>query len=73
MLTEANREKYLFKFLLIFSLCLTSSITTAQDKKKAKRPKAKAKSVGPAVGGNTATPVDLIKAAKGFKVELLYS
>ena len=73
MLTEANREKYLFKFLLILSLCLTSSITTAQDKKKAKRPKAKAKSVGPAVGGNTATPVDLIKAAKGFKVELLYS
>ena len=73
MLTEANREKYLFKFLLIFSLCLTSSITTAQDKKKAKRPKAKAKSVGRAVGGNTATPVDLIKAAKGFKVELLYS
>ena len=73
MLTEANREKYLFKFLLIFSLCLTSSITTAQDKKKAKRPKAKAKSVGAAVGGNTATPVDLIKAAKGFKVELLYS
>jgi putative heme-binding domain-containing protein len=75
MLTEVNREKYLFKFLLIFSLCLTSSIATAQDKKKAKRPKAKAKakSVGPAVGGNTATPVDLIKAAKGFKVELLYS
>ncbi len=73
MLTEANREKYLFKFLLIFSLCLTSSITTAQDKKKGKRPKAKAKSVGRAVGGNTATPVDLIKAAKGFKVELLYS
>ena len=73
MLTEAYRQKYLFKFLLVFTLCLTGSVATAQDKKKAKRPKPKAKSVGPAVGGNTATPVDLIKAAKGFKVELLYS
>ena len=73
MLTEAFREKLLFKFLLIVSFYLTVSTATAQDQKKAKRPKAKAKSVGPAVGGNTATPVDLIKAAKGFKVELLYS
>ncbi len=70
-MTETYRKKYLFNFLLIFSLCLTCSTTGAQNQKKAKRPKAK--SVGPAVGGNTATPVDLIKAAKGFKVELLYS
>ncbi len=36
---------------------------------KRKRPSA----VGPAIGQNKATPVDLIKAPKGFKVELLYS
>ncbi|PAY16185.1 heme-binding protein [Rhodopirellula sp. SM50] len=30
-------------------------------------------SVGPAIGGNTATPIDRIKAAEGFEVELLYS
>ncbi|TWT62751.1 c-type cytochrome [Rubinisphaera italica] len=29
--------------------------------------------VGPAIGGNTATPVDRIHAADGFQVELLYS
>lgn len=29
--------------------------------------------VGPAIKGNTATPIDLIKAADGFRVELLYS
>ena len=73
MLTEANRSKYLLKYLLMVCFCLTSSLSLAQNKQKGKRPKAKAKSVGPAVGGNTATPVELIKAAKGFKVELLYS
>jgi putative heme-binding domain-containing protein len=43
---------------------------------KSKKPKPKSKrpaSVGPAIGGNKATPVNRIKAAKGFKVELLYS
>lgn len=42
---------------------------TAKAKAKSKAIKA----VGPAIGGNTATPVDLIKAPKGFEVELLYS
>ena len=43
-----------------------------QEAKKApkKRPEQK---VGPAIGGNKATPVDRITAAKGFQVELLYS
>ena len=67
MLTEVNRSKYLLKYLLMVCFCLTSSLSLAQNKQKGKRPKAKAKSVGPAVGGNTATPVELIKAAKGFK------
>ena len=29
--------------------------------------------VGPAIKGNTATPIDRVKAADGFRVELLYS
>src|SRR5687767_5700977 len=39
------------------------------QKQKARRPAA----VGPVIGENRATPVDRIKAAKGFQVELLYS
>ncbi|QEF97498.1 Cytochrome c [Stieleria maiorica] len=46
--------------------------TKAKPRKQpAKR--ARQTSVGPAVGGNTATPIDRIKAAEGFEVELLYS
>lgn len=41
-------------------------------KAKAKRPQ-KPKTGGPAIGGNTATPIDRITVAKGFKAELLYS
>lgn len=39
------------------------------EKAKAKRPA----TVGPAIGENKATPLDRIKVAKGFRVELLYS
>lgn len=42
---------------------------TAPAKPKAK----KQKTVGPAVGGNKATPIDRITVAKGFQAELLYS
>lgn len=73
MSTEVKRPLKLFRFLLICSLCLVTSVAAAQGKKKRKTQKAKQKTVGPAVGGNTATPVSLIKAADGFKVELLYS
>ena len=38
-----------------------------------KRKQKNRKTVGPAIGGNTATPIDRITAAPGFKVELLYS
>ena len=48
-----------------------TSDTEAQQKKKP--PRKRSASVGPAIGGNTATPVDRITSAKGFKVELLYS
>jgi putative heme-binding domain-containing protein len=43
----------------------------AEPKAKARKPRPT--SVGPAIGGNKATPIDRIKAAKGFEVELLYS
>lgn len=47
----------------------------AGQQKKAKPAvrKARSKTVGPAIGGNKATPIDRIKAADGFQVELLYS
>jgi putative heme-binding domain-containing protein len=47
-----------------------------EQKAPAKKPAKKAKkerTVGLAIGGNKATPLDRIKAADGFKVELLYS
>ena len=52
-----------------------SKATEEAAAQKAKKRPAKKRSgtVGPAVGGNTATPIDRIKAAKGFQVELLYS
>ncbi len=43
--------------------------SAAAAKPRNKRPTA----VGPAIGGNKATPIDRIKVAKGFQVELLYS
>jgi putative heme-binding domain-containing protein len=45
----------------------------APEKKPAKKKAKKERTVGPAIGGNKATPIDRIKAADGFKVELLYS
>ena len=51
----------------------------AQDSKAkppTKKPAAKRRrprTVGPAIGGNKATPIDRITAAEGFAVELLYS
>jgi len=60
--------------VLTLALCLVCLTALAQgNKKKKPRPKAKPKVVGPAIGGNKATPVNLIKPAAGFKVELLYS
>lgn len=50
---------------------------TKSDEKAKDRSAAKVKNrpatVGPAIGENKATPVERIKAAKDFKVELLYS
>lgn len=45
----------------------------ATKAKPAAKGKGRPAAVGPAIGGNTATPVGLIKAAKDFSVELLYS
>ncbi len=53
-------------------------VPESESKPREARPKAKAKVdrpavVGPAVKGNKATPIDRIKAAKDFQIELLYS
>lgn len=69
--------------VLVVAVCVSPVVPVgfAQDapaksvskaKKSADRPK-KPNTVGPAIGGNKATPVDRITAAKGFQVELLYS
>ncbi|MDP6446563.1 MAG: DUF1080 domain-containing protein, partial [Pirellulaceae bacterium] len=52
-------------------------VAAVQEKKQAsKRPAGRRRRpavVGPAIGGNKATPINRITAAKGFEVELLYS
>lgn len=63
---------------LVTALLCSPSISFAQTSKAPAKPKKPAanrrpQTVGPAIGGNTATPVDRIKAAEGFEVELLYS
>ncbi|MDA7887993.1 DUF1080 domain-containing protein [Akkermansiaceae bacterium] len=45
----------------------------APKKPVAKKPRKKEPQVGPAIGGNKATPVANITKPKGFEVELLYS
>ena len=74
MLNEVKRPLMLAKLLTICMICIFSSTGFAQTQKKKKGNdrKGKSKAAGAAVGGNTATPVDLISAAEGFQVELLY-
>ena len=75
MLNEVKRPLMLSTLLLtcvIFTFSSTG-LAQGQKKKKGNAPKGKSKAAGAAVGGNTATPVDLITAAEGFEVELLYS
>ncbi len=51
----------------------TTDSPKSETKKAAPKKSRKQAEVGPAIGGNTATPVDRIQAADGFQVELLYS
>ena len=65
-----------FTRLLVGLGIIASLHTAAEAQAPAKDPKEKPKrpaAVGPAIGENKATPVSRIKAAKDFKVELLYS
>lgn len=53
-----------------------NQLASPAQQQKAKRPAPKGKrqvKVGPAIGGNHATPIDRITVAPGFRVELLYS
>lgn len=58
---------------LITSACLISAPPAAAQKPKGKDKPKRPDAVGPAIGENKATPISRIKAAKDFKVELLYS
>ena len=59
--------------IVIVLTTVCSSANHAQTARKTTpRPK-RSTTVGPAIGENKATPIDRIKAAKGFRVELLYS
>jgi putative heme-binding domain-containing protein len=60
---------------LAIAACFVWSAPDAlsQTTKKPKPKRARVSVVGPSVGGNKATPIDRIKAADGFQVELLYS
>lgn len=57
---------------LLFALFVFQGDLLSQNKKKP-APKKRTQTVGPSIGANKATPIDRISAAKGFKVELLYS
>ena len=75
--------------LLVLAVCISPMVSVGQDaagrqkegdqknapqKAQKKAPaKKREQKVGPAIGGNKATPIDRITAAKGFQVELLYS
>lgn len=59
-----------------FAVAILAAALVSNAYGQAKKPKPKprrSKTVGPAIGGNKATPVNRITVAKGFKVELLYS
>ena len=61
--------------ILITSISAATTLVAADPAPKKKGPARpnRPDAVGPAVGENTATPVSRIKAAKDFKVELIYS
>ena len=57
-------------------LCVAHAATALGQMQEAKARKNRTKrpmAVGPAIKGNTATPIDRIKTLKDFRVELLYS
>ena len=68
----SQRYSFFAVAILAATLAADASAQTAKTKKPQPKPKRSAV-VGPAIGGNKATPIDRIKAAKGFQVELLYS
>jgi putative heme-binding domain-containing protein len=59
-------------FCLLFA-SLVAAADAPKGKSKGKDKPKRPDAVGPAIGENKATPLDRIKVAKDFKVELLYS
>lgn len=61
------------RVLSLFLLASLATFAVAQNQPKGKPKANRQTEVGPAIGENKATPVDRIKVADGFEVELLYS
>ena len=61
------------KSIVFFFILFLSSFLHAQEGSPEQKPKPKRNAVGPVVNENKATPIDRIKVAKDFRVELLYS
>ncbi|MEZ6131353.1 MAG: c-type cytochrome [Planctomycetaceae bacterium] len=73
--------------IVLFAMSLTPDAMAQKSRSKRKaaqnqrpgqaqtanRPTKRPQTVGPAIGGNKATPIDRITAVEGFQVELLYS
>ncbi len=55
------------------AILIVTPLTGFGQRKEAPKRAARSGVVGPAIGENTATPIDRIKVPEGFKVELLYS
>jgi len=68
---EKVGKQVLWRNVKIKELAASSPANDSTPKPAPKKPRQK--TAGPAVGGNKATPIDRISAAKGFQVELLYS
>ena len=63
----SQRYSFFAVAILAATLAVDASAQTAKTKKPQPKPRRSAV-VGPAIGGNKATPIDRIKAAKGFQV-----
>jgi len=64
---------FAFFVAAVLAACVTPGLAAANDTAAKQAKPRRPAQVGPAIKGNTATPIDLIKAADGFRVELLYS
>lgn len=73
MIKQRTRRRISILLTLALIGAVAIPAVAQQNKQKPKPKNKRPAAVGPAIGQNIATPVDRIKAAKDFKVELVYS